>query len=59
MPAAAAVLAYRAFQLGVPAVLGVMAFLRLRRTLDRSPSPAAACAELAALAELAELAEAR
>jgi uncharacterized membrane protein YbhN (UPF0104 family) len=29
--AAAAVLAYRAFQLGVPAVLGLISFLRLRR----------------------------
>ena len=33
--AAAAVLGYRAFQLGVPAILGVTAFARLRRDLDR------------------------
>jgi len=45
--AAAAVLAYRAFQLGVPAVLGSVAFLRLRRTLSSSATPAAACAPLA------------
>ena len=31
--AAAAVLGYRAFQLGVPAVLGLTAYARLRRTL--------------------------
>lgn len=45
--AAAAVLAYRLFQLGIPATLGAIAFVRLRRTLSRSPSPAAACAPLA------------
>jgi uncharacterized membrane protein YbhN (UPF0104 family) len=45
--AAAAVLAYRAFQLGIPAVLGVVAFLQLRRTLARSTQPAALCAQLA------------
>jgi uncharacterized membrane protein YbhN (UPF0104 family) len=45
--AAAAVLAYRAFQLGVPAVLGAIAFVRLRRTLSRSPAPAAECVPLA------------
>jgi uncharacterized membrane protein YbhN (UPF0104 family) len=45
--AAAAVLAYRLFQLGVPAVLGSLAFMRLRRTLSRSSAPAAACAPLA------------
>jgi uncharacterized membrane protein YbhN (UPF0104 family) len=45
--AAAAVLAYRLFQLGVPAVLGAIAFIRLRRTLSQSPAPAAACAPLA------------
>jgi uncharacterized membrane protein YbhN (UPF0104 family) len=33
--AAAAVLGYRAFQLGVPAILGVSAFARLRRALER------------------------
>jgi uncharacterized membrane protein YbhN (UPF0104 family) len=45
--AAAAVLAYRLFQLGVPAVLGAIAFIRLRHTLSLSPAPAAACAPLA------------
>ena len=45
--AAAAVLAYRAFQLGVPAVLGAIAFVQLRRTLSRSAAPAAACIPLA------------
>jgi uncharacterized membrane protein YbhN (UPF0104 family) len=43
----AAVLAYRAFQLGLPAVLGVVAFARLRRELRRASSPAAVCAPLA------------
>ena len=45
--AAAAVLAYRAFQLGLPSILGVIAFTRLRRTLARSQAPAAMCAPLA------------
>jgi uncharacterized membrane protein YbhN (UPF0104 family) len=45
--AAAAVIIYRTFQLGVPAVLGTLAFLRLRRQLRRSPAPAALCAPLA------------
>lgn len=45
--AAAAVLAYRAFQLGVPALLGATAFVQLRATLNRSPAPAAACVPLA------------
>jgi uncharacterized membrane protein YbhN (UPF0104 family) len=45
--AAAAVLAYRLFQLGVPALLGAIAFIRLRHTLSKSPAPAAACAPLA------------
>jgi uncharacterized membrane protein YbhN (UPF0104 family) len=45
--AAAAVLAYRAFQLAVPAVLGAIAFVQLRRTLHRSAAPAAACVPLA------------
>lgn len=45
--AVAAVLAYRAFQLGVPALLGAAAFVQLRRSLDRAPSPAAACEPLA------------
>jgi uncharacterized membrane protein YbhN (UPF0104 family) len=45
--AAAAVLAYRVFQLGLPAVLGTVAFVRLQRTLARSEAPAALCAPLA------------
>jgi uncharacterized membrane protein YbhN (UPF0104 family) len=45
--AVAAVLAYRLFQLGVPAVIGAIAFIRLRHTLSQSSSPAAACAPLA------------
>lgn len=32
-PAAAAVLAYRVFQLGLPALLGLVAFGRIRRRL--------------------------
>jgi uncharacterized membrane protein YbhN (UPF0104 family) len=48
--AAAAVLAYRAFQLGVPAVLGTISFVRLRREQTRadhrSPLPAGARGEL-------------
>jgi uncharacterized membrane protein YbhN (UPF0104 family) len=45
--ATAAVLVYRTFQLGVPAILGTISFIQLRRTLNRAPSPAAACAPLA------------
>jgi uncharacterized membrane protein YbhN (UPF0104 family) len=45
--AVAAVLAYRAFQLGVPAILGAFAFVQLRHTLNQSGSPAAACEPLA------------
>jgi glycosyltransferase 2 family protein len=45
--AVAAVLAYRVFQVGVPAVLGSIAFVQLRRRLGRSDSPAKACAPLA------------
>ena len=45
--AAAAVLAYRAFQLGIPALLGTVAFVQLRRELGDSPSPAAICNPLA------------
>jgi uncharacterized membrane protein YbhN (UPF0104 family) len=45
--AAAAVLAYRAFQLGLPSLLGVIAFTRVRRTLAQSATPAALCAPLA------------
>jgi uncharacterized protein (TIRG00374 family) len=39
----AAVLAYRVVQLGIPAVLGSIAFLQLRRTLSREEAPAALC----------------
>ncbi len=45
--ATAAVLAYRAFQLGIPAVLGAVAFVQLRRTLAGSAAPAALCEPLA------------
>jgi uncharacterized membrane protein YbhN (UPF0104 family) len=43
--AAAAVLGYRAFQLGVPAILGVTAFAQLRRSLPTAPAPAVVSAE--------------
>ncbi|HET6996977.1 MAG TPA: lysylphosphatidylglycerol synthase domain-containing protein [Solirubrobacterales bacterium] len=39
----AAVLAYRVLQLGIPAILGSIAFLQLRRTLSREEAPAALC----------------
>ena len=39
----AAVLAYRSMQLGIPAVLGSIAFIQLRRTLARGGAPAALC----------------
>jgi uncharacterized membrane protein YbhN (UPF0104 family) len=45
--ATAAVLAYRVFQLGIPAILGTFAFAHLRHTLSSSPSAVAACAPLA------------
>jgi uncharacterized protein (TIRG00374 family) len=41
--ATAAVLAYRVVQLGIPAILGAVAFLQLRRTLTREEAPAALC----------------
>jgi uncharacterized membrane protein YbhN (UPF0104 family) len=41
--ATAAVLAYRAFQLGLPAILGSVAFVQLRHTLARDAAPAALC----------------
>jgi uncharacterized membrane protein YbhN (UPF0104 family) len=53
--AAAAVIAYRLFQLGVPSVLGTIAFIRLRRTLSRSSAPAAACEPLAEQLPIAAL----
>lgn len=46
--ATAAVVAYRAFQLGLPTLLGPIAFSRLRRTLARSPAPAALCEPMTA-----------
>jgi uncharacterized membrane protein YbhN (UPF0104 family) len=41
--ATAAVLAYRVVQLGIPAILGSVAFVQLRRTLSRDETPAALC----------------
>jgi uncharacterized membrane protein YbhN (UPF0104 family) len=41
--ATAAVLAYRVVQLGIPAILGSVAFVQLRRTLVREDAPAALC----------------
>jgi uncharacterized membrane protein YbhN (UPF0104 family) len=46
--AAAAVLAYRAFQLTVPAVIGTVSFVALRRELARTSEPAGHCSPLAA-----------
>jgi uncharacterized membrane protein YbhN (UPF0104 family) len=46
--ATVSVLAYRAFALWLPALLGSVAFIQLRRTLARDESPAAGCGELAA-----------
>jgi uncharacterized membrane protein YbhN (UPF0104 family) len=46
--AAAAVLAYRAFQLCVPAIIGTISFVGLRRELSRVSEPAGACSPLAA-----------
>jgi uncharacterized membrane protein YbhN (UPF0104 family) len=45
--AVAAVLVYRTFQLGVPAILGAIAFVALRRTLRHSQQPMNLCAPLA------------
>jgi uncharacterized protein (TIRG00374 family) len=45
--ATAAVLAYRVVQLGLPAILGSVAFLQLRRRLSRDEAPAALCEPLA------------
>jgi uncharacterized protein (TIRG00374 family) len=44
--ATAAVLAYRLFQLAVPALLGAPAFIALRRRLARADQPALVCAPL-------------
>jgi uncharacterized membrane protein YbhN (UPF0104 family) len=41
--ATAAVLAYRVVQLGIPAILGSVAFVQLRRTLSREETPAGLC----------------
>jgi uncharacterized membrane protein YbhN (UPF0104 family) len=46
--ATAAVLAYRAFQLGLPALTGTVAFGRLRHTLSTDTRAAAGCEPLAA-----------
>jgi len=46
--ATAAVLAYRTVQLGLPAVVGTIGFVRLQRTLAHSSDPAALCAPMAA-----------
>jgi uncharacterized membrane protein YbhN (UPF0104 family) len=47
--AAAAVLAYRAFQLGLPALLGALAVMRLPRVLERAPDVGALCEPRAAV----------
>jgi uncharacterized membrane protein YbhN (UPF0104 family) len=57
--ATAAVLAYRLFQLGLPAVLGTVAFVRLQRTLARAEAPAALCAPLAEPLPVVHLSSAR
>ncbi len=49
--AAAAVLSYRAFQLGLPVLLGTIAFASLQRTLATASVPAAICASMAAAYE--------
>jgi uncharacterized membrane protein YbhN (UPF0104 family) len=46
--ATAAVVAYRAFQLGLPAVTGTVAFGRLRQSLQRDSRAAAGCEPMAA-----------
>jgi len=43
----AAVLAYRAIQLWLPALLGSLAFVQLRMTLRKEAAPAVLCAPLA------------
>ena len=50
-PAAAAVLAYRVFQLGLPTIFGVIAFNRIRRRLrddELRAAVAARCSQDAA-----------
>lgn len=46
--ATAAVLAYRVVQLGIPAILGSIAFVQLRHTLSREEAPAALCEPITA-----------
>jgi hypothetical protein len=41
------VLAYRALALWLPALLGSVAFVQLRKTLQRDERPAAGCGDLA------------
>ena len=53
--ATAAVLAYRAIQLWIPAVFGTIAFVQLRGTLRRESEPAAICGPLADPLEPVEL----
>jgi uncharacterized protein (TIRG00374 family) len=45
--ATAAVLAYRVIELWIPAILGSIAFVRLRASLERDKQPAIACEPLA------------
>jgi uncharacterized membrane protein YbhN (UPF0104 family) len=47
-PATAAVLAYRVFQLGLPAILGVLAFRQIRRRLADAEQTAAVAARFGA-----------
>ncbi len=51
----AAVLTYHAIALWVPALLGSVAFVQLRRTLQREDHPAAMCAPLAEPIEMVQL----
>jgi uncharacterized membrane protein YbhN (UPF0104 family) len=57
--ATAAVLAYRAFQLGLPALAGTVAFGRLRKTLQQDTRAAAGCEPMAAPVRVALPAAAR
>jgi uncharacterized membrane protein YbhN (UPF0104 family) len=57
--ATAAVLAYRAFQLGLPALAGTVAFGRLRQTLQHDTNAAAGCEPMAAPVRVARPATAR
>ena len=53
--ASVAVLAYRALALWIPALLGSVAFVQLRRTLHREEEPAAICRPLAEPIEVVRL----